>query len=103
MSIKCDIEGYLLNLEDWNKDVAIAIAKSEGIELTSEHWRVIELLRDFYQEYKIAPAMRALVSAVKRDLGSDKGNSIFLHKLFPGGPAKQANKIAGLPKPIRCI
>ncbi|WP_353846398.1 TusE/DsrC/DsvC family sulfur relay protein [Pseudomonas sp.] len=29
--------------------------------------------------------------------------SRYLFRLFPEGPAKQATKIAGLPKPANCI
>lgn len=101
-TIAHDQEGYLLNLADWNKKVAEAIALDENIVLTEEHWLVIYALRDFYAEYNTSPTMRALINLLKTKL--DKNiDSIYLHTLFPAGPAKQANKIAGLPKPIRCI
>ncbi|NQZ52475.1 MAG: TusE/DsrC/DsvC family sulfur relay protein, partial [Moritella sp.] len=54
-------------------------------------------------EYNTSPAIRALVKAMAKKLGADKGNSIYLYKLFPKGPAKQATKIAGLPKPAKCL
>ena len=50
-----------------------------------------------------APAIRALVKAMEKQYGPEKGNSRYLYKLFPEGPAKQATKIAGLPKPVKCI
>lgn len=96
-------EGYLVHIEDWTPEIAKALAAEENIELTAEHWLVIEFLREFYSQYTIAPAMRPLVKALKNNYGEDKGNSIYLAKLFPSGAAKQANKIAGLPKPVRCI
>ncbi|ACA31800.1 TusE/DsrC/DsvC family sulfur relay protein [Histophilus somni] len=103
VQIETDVEGYLLDMNQWNKDVAIAIAKSENIELTEAHWEIINFVRDFYQEYKTSPAMRMLVKALGQKLGADKGNSRYIQRLFPEGPAKQASKLAGLPKPIKCL
>lgn len=101
--INVDKEGFLKNLNDWTPEVATQIAQKEGIILTDEHWEIINLLRDFYATYDISPAMRILVKNIKESLGSDKGNSIHLLKLFPGSPAKIASKIAGLPKPTNCL
>jgi tRNA 2-thiouridine synthesizing protein E len=97
-----DPEGYLLNLADWNTTVASTIAHAENIAMTEEHWVIINILRDFYAEYKNSPSMRALINLLNTK-SERKIDSIYLHTLFPAGPAKQANKIAGLPKPIRCI
>lgn len=101
--IEYDEEGYLRNLADWDKSVAEVLAQEEEITLTSEHWEIIELIRDFYQQFEHSPAMRPLVKAVKLKLGADKGKSIYLMKLFPGSPAKVIAKIAGLPKPDNCL
>ena len=98
-----DEEGYLCNLADWSEDVAQHIAQSENIELTPNHWEVINFLRKYYEEYQIAPAVRVLTKAIGKTLGPDKGNSQYLYQLFPYGPAKQACKIAGLPKPTGCV
>lgn len=98
-----DDSGYLINLEDWSESLAIEIAKKEQITLTNEHWEIIFLVRDFYQEYKTSPAIRMLVKAMAQKFGEEKGNSRYLQRLFPDGPAKQATKIAGLPKPIKCL
>ncbi|ROR32172.1 TusE/DsrC/DsvC family sulfur relay protein [Inmirania thermothiophila] len=101
--IETDEEGYIVNLSDWNEDVAKKLAADEGIELTDAHWEVINFLREYYEEYQIAPAIRVLTKAIGKKLGPDKGNSKYLYELFPYGPAKQACKIAGLPKPTGCI
>lgn len=101
--IALDKEGYLVELADWDEDVAIALASQEEITLIPAHWEVINLLRIFYNRHQMSPANRALVNLVKRDLGSDKGKSIYLMKLFRGSPAKTANKISGLPKPENCL
>ena len=64
---------------------------------------MVRFVRAFYQEYKTSPAIRALVKAMEQKYGPEKGSSRYLYKLFPKGPAKQATKIAGLPKPVKCI
>jgi len=101
--IETDEEGYLTNLDDWTPDLAEEMAKQEGIELTDQHWEVINFLRDYYDEYQIAPAIRVLTKAIGKKLGKEKGNSKYLYELFPYGPAKQACKFAGLPKPTGCV
>lgn len=102
-SIEVDEEGYLTNRDDWTDDVAGAIAVAEGIEMSENHWEVVNFLREYYDEYQIAPAVRVLTKAIGKKLGPDKGNSKYLYELFPYGPAKQACKIAGLPKPTGCV
>jgi tRNA 2-thiouridine synthesizing protein E len=98
-----DEEGYLVNLSDWNEDVAQFLAQEEKVELTPNHWEVVNFLREYYNEYQIAPAIRVLTKAIGKKLGADKGNNKYLYELFPYGPAKQACKIAGLPKPTGCV
>ena len=102
-SYEVDEEGYLANLNEWDKDVAGALAASDDAELTEAHWEVINFLREYYEEYQIAPAVRVLTKAIGKRLGKDKGNSKYLYELFPYGPAKQACKYAGLPKPTGCV
>jgi tRNA 2-thiouridine synthesizing protein E len=101
--VEVDEEGYLTNLAEWTEDVAAYMAKEEKVEMTDSHWEVINFLREYYSEYQIAPAIRVLTKAVGKKLGPDKGNNKYLYELFPYGPAKQACKIAGLPKPTGCI
>ena len=98
-----DEEGYLLNLSEWTEDIGKVLATSETVEMTPGHWEVVNFLRDYYNEYQIAPAVRVLTKAIGKQLGPDKGNSKYLYELFPYGPAKQACKIAGLPKPTGCV
>jgi tRNA 2-thiouridine synthesizing protein E len=102
-SYETDEEGYLVNLADWNEDVGAVLAQSEGVAMTEQHWEVVNFLRDYYNEFQIAPAVRVLTKAIGKKLGPEKGNSQYLYELFPYGPAKQACKIAGLPKPTGCI
>jgi len=101
--IATDKAGYLLNVEDWQPEIAPTLAKTENIELTHNHWEVVNFVRQFYLEFNTSPAMRALVKAMANEFGPEKGNSRYLFRLFPKGPAKQATKIAGLPKPAKCL
>ncbi|MCC4272887.1 MAG: sulfurtransferase TusE [Marinomonas sp.] len=102
-NIEFDEEGYLLDLSQWSEALAESIATKEGLELTEAHWEILRVLRNFYEQFEVSPAMRPLVKAVTKELGADKGKSIYLMKLFPGSPPKLAAKIAGLPKPANCL
>ena len=102
-TIEADEEGYLIDLSLWEKDLAILIAADEDIDMESDHWEVINFLRQYYEDFQIAPAVRVLTKAIKKKMGPEKGNSKYLYELFPYGPGKQACKIAGLPKPTGCI
>ncbi len=98
-----DKEGYLLHLEDWSESAAQSIALNEGIELTADHWPVIHLLRDVYDEFQHTPITRVFVKIMAEKLGKEKGRSIYLMRLFPETPMRKACKIAGLPKPTNCL
>ncbi|WP_427983356.1 TusE/DsrC/DsvC family sulfur relay protein [Agarivorans sp.] len=98
-----DKNGYLLELDSWSEALAEHIAQQEQIDMSDAHWEVVRFVRTFYLEFNTSPAMRALVKAMAKKFGPEKGNSRYLYKLFPEGPAKQATKIAGLPKPVKCI
>jgi tRNA 2-thiouridine synthesizing protein E len=102
-TVELDNEGFLRHLDDWSPTIAIGIATNERLELTAEHFEIIDLLRTFYADYQISPAMRILVKQVRLQLGKKKGSSLYLLQLFPGSPAKLASKIAGLPKPTHCL
>ncbi len=102
-AVEHDEEGYITNLSEWSKDLADVIAAAEEVNMTDEHWAVVNFLRDYYEEYQIAPAVRVLIKAIKKSLGPDVGNNKYMYELFPYGPAKQACKIAGLPKPTGCV
>jgi TusE/DsrC/DsvC family sulfur relay protein len=102
-TIEHDEEGYITDISEWSVELANLLAEKEELNMTDEHWEVINFLRDYYNEYQIAPAIRVLVKALRKKLGEEKGNNKYLYQLFPYGPAKQACKIAGLPKPTGCI
>ena len=98
-----DEEGYLKDIGQWTPELAELIAKSEQIDMTPDHWEVVNFLREYYEEYQIAPAVRILVKEMTKKFGKEKGDQKALYALFPYGPAKQACKIAGLPKPTGCV
>jgi tRNA 2-thiouridine synthesizing protein E len=102
-TFETDEEGYLANINEWEPEVAEVMAKAEDCDLTEDHWEIINFLREYYEEYQIAPAVRVLTKAVGKKLGKEKGNSKYLYELFPYGPGKQACKYAGLPKPTGCV
>lgn len=104
-SIETDEDGYLLSTDDWSENVAQYLATTVGIDdMTKEHWDVVNFLKDYYAEYKIAPMIKILTKAMAEKMGKDKKEvSKYLYELFPGGPAKDACKIAGLPKPTGCV
>ncbi len=95
-TLEVDAEGFLQKPEQWNEDVARAIAADLGIELTDRHWLVVRFMRNRFLETGTAPTIRSL--------GKESGVSTKeLYQLFPKGPAKLAAKIGGIPKPHGCI
>ena len=104
VAIETDDDGYLVNLDDWSEDVANKLAEAEDIKMAEEHWTVVNFLREYYDDYQIAPAVKVLTKAIAKERDMDKkAASEFLYGLFPSGPALQACKIAGLPKPTGCV
>lgn len=103
LPLALDPDGHLQNLDDWNEAVAVQLALSADIALRAAHWEVLHLVRDFHARRGIAPVMRILVKLVEKELGPEKGNSLYLLKLFPGSPARLASRIAGLPRPSNCL
>lgn len=97
VSIDVDEDGFMENPEDWNEDVARALATTEDVEeLTEDHWKIIHYLRDYFKQYGIAPMIRKLCKETGYPLKR-------IYELFPSGPAKGACKVAGLAKPTGCV
>ncbi len=103
MELVLNEEGFLCKVSDWNKEVALTLSRINKIELTENHWEIILFIRTYYQNFKHLPNARVFTKAIAKQLGVEKGNSRYLHKLFPQGPLKYACKIAGLPKPPTCL
>jgi len=98
-----DQHGYLADMSLWSSEVALLFAAAEQIQMSEAHWEVVHFVRSFYQEYQTSPAIRLLVKSMAEKFGPEKGSSKYLFLLFPEGPAKQATRIAGLPKPAKCL
>ena len=96
-------QGFLLKVSDWNEDVAKQLAEDNAIVLTDAHWEIILFIRRYYLQFKHLPNARVFTKAVAKEFGEEKGNSRYLHRLFPDGPLKYACKLAGLPKPPTCL
>lgn len=96
-TVEFDAEGFMVNPNDWSKEIAEVLATEEGInQLNLEHWKVIEFCRTDYQRQGEAPTLRRIT---KEGGVSTKE----LYTLFPKGPAKKVARIAGLGKPHGCI
>ncbi len=93
--IELNDEGYLVDSNEWDKEVAIELATMEGKELTDDHFKVLEYLREKYSKGETL-TIRAVGKSGIVDI---KG----LYKLFPGGPLKLSSKYAGIPKPTSCV
>jgi dissimilatory sulfite reductase related protein len=95
--VDTDSEGFLTKPEQWDKEIAVEIARDNGIDpLTDRHWLVVDFMRDTYLQTGTAPTIRTL--------GKASGVPVKeLYELFPKGPAKIAAKIGGIPKPRGCI
>ena len=96
-TVQVNDEGYMTNPAEWTKEIAVEIAKEEGIaELSEAHWKVIEFCRQNAATTGKAPTLRTITNGAGV-------NTKDLFSLFPKGPAKKVAKIAGLGKPEGCV
>ena len=97
VQVAVDDKGYLTNFDSWTRDIAAALAARDEIdELTDDHWRVIDFLREYQGSHGVAPMIRVLC----RETGFSLKE---IYELFPNGPAKGACRVAGLPRPDSCV
>lgn len=101
--IETDAEGYLANLDDWSEEVAQHLSQQDQLELTEEHWKILTWIRNYYQENGTAPNLRVMQKLLKEEFGPEAADKTYLFNLFPYGPAKQAARYAGMPKPTGCV
>jgi TusE/DsrC/DsvC family sulfur relay protein len=101
--IAIDARGYLVDPADWTESLAEAMAERDGITLGDGHWQVLHILRRYFADHGRSPPMRLLVKEVAAVDGAGRADSRALYRLFPHGPAKQAARYAGLPRPTSCI
>jgi tRNA 2-thiouridine synthesizing protein E len=96
-NVQLNDEGFMTDPNEWNQDIAVAIAAEEGIaELTPEHWAVINYCREVGLESGSAPTLRNITQGAGIPTKQ-------LFGLFPKGPAKKVAKISGLGKPEGCV
>jgi TusE/DsrC/DsvC family sulfur relay protein len=97
LKIDVDEDGFMQEPEKWDQAIAKALATTEGVDdLTEEHWKVVNYLREYYLKFGIAPMIRKLCKETGFPLKK-------IYELFPSGPAKGACKVAGLAKPTGCV
>jgi len=95
-----DVEGYLIDPEDWNESLAQDLAEEERVELTQAHWPILRFMRDYWLEHKVAPDVRHVTKYLVEQQGMEKkAAKQHLFNLFPYGYVKQACKIAGMIRP----
>ena len=100
-TIETTSTGYLVDLDDWSRELAEHMASLEHIELTRRHWDVIDHLRDeYFNNNQSTPNTRAILKAMSERWG-EKIEQKALYELFPLDPSKQGGRIAGLPESKR--
>ncbi|MCX8038209.1 MAG: TusE/DsrC/DsvC family sulfur relay protein [Candidatus Sumerlaeia bacterium] len=97
IEMETDEDGFITDPSLWNEAVAADLAKTEHVEVMTEaHWKVVNMIRNYYLEFGVAPMIRKLCKETGFKLKE-------IYDLFPSGPAKGACKVAGLPKPTGCV
>ncbi len=100
--IKLSEAGWMEDLSEWSVDVAKGIAANEKVELTDEHWDIINEAREYFLENGSVAEPRVFSKIMKKKYGADRSSQQYIYSLFPYGLIKSANKIAGLPRPKGC-
>jgi len=95
-SVSFNEEGFMTNPAQWNKEIAIELAKQEGVQLTDAHWKIVEFCRRNAATTGKSPTLRQITNGTGISTKD-------LFTLFPKGPAKKVAKIAGLGKPEGCV
>ncbi len=95
VNVDVNEEGYMTDASQWNKEIAAGIAAEEGVELTDQHFELIDWIRN-----KVAVGDSLTIRAIGK---SGIVDAKQFYKMFPGAPLKKATKIAGVPKPTSCI
>jgi len=103
--IEVDDEGYVQHKEDWSRELAEFMAREDDIELTEGHWKLIDWMREYFEEYNVAPPIKAVAKKVAEiyNLKNVREGNKYIYTLFPEGPARQLVRYAGLSKPTGCV
>lgn len=101
--VQLDAHGHLVNRDDWSSEIAALLAASENLVLEPDHWIVMSLMADFYDQHRIEIPMRLLIKRLRESGHEHLASSLALYTLFPDSPLRQGSRIAGLPIPLSCI
>jgi tRNA 2-thiouridine synthesizing protein E len=99
LEIETDDQGFLMDPDRWNERVAEKLARNEGVELGAEHRKVLEFIRNYFDEHHVAVDARFVIKYLAEDLGYGKQARQRLYQLFPYGYMQQVCKIAGMRRP----
>jgi len=90
--------GFMMDFDEWDDEIANALAAVDDLELTDDHWTVISFIRDFFGEYEITPSLTAVIKAVGDSINGQDGVANIIDQLFPQDGYNQACRLAGLPE-----
>lgn len=88
---------------EWNRAIAVELARQEGLAMADEHWDVVRSLQLFYSRHEDGPInMRELHDALEEKF-HHKGGLKHLYTILPGGPIAQGCRLAGLKPPSGAV
>lgn len=103
ITLETDNEGFLLDPDTWDLDVAAALARGEQLRMSEDHWAVVRFVRNWFEERHSVPEARHALKDLGNKLGKEKATRKYLYSLFPYGYGQQACKIAGMRKPLKLM
>ena len=85
--------------EGWSRAGAEQMAKDDGLQLTGDHWHVVDALQEYCHRHECGKfSTRELHDALDEKFHA-KGGYKYLFGLFPKGPIAQGCRLAGLEPP----
>ena len=98
--VNVDEAGYITNPDLWTRAFAEYLAERDGLALTSDHWEIIDFVRESYAEHRVAVDVRHVLKLAQNGLGMSKHDAkVRMLELFPFGYVRQAVKMAGMKQP----
>jgi len=99
-TVELDEAGYITNPDLWTREFAAHLAMNDGLELTPDHWEIIDFVRESYADHGVAVDVRHVLKLAQNGLGMSKHDAkVRMLALFPLGYVKQAVKMAGMRQP----
>ena len=103
MNLELDQDGHLVDYTIWNEDVAQVLAERLELKLTPWHFKVLQAVRQFYQQFGHSPATRPLIKFLMKTVGPEINNAVLQEKFNTGLVARHLSRLAGIPKPANCL